>query len=139
MKTEMNASEVHIVNDTYLEKRAKNDTRKKRGEPGPRVHLEGYDQNMLQGSKWHEFLHRNENKTDLIRLIARFLKEDGCYTGAIPLVFTACNATFQVFNGSVHEMEKCNHEEANTRLILHAVESKQDVVIVAKDTDVCSY
>ena len=33
-------------------------------------------------------------------------------------------------------MEKCNHEEADTRLILHAAESKQDVVIVAKDTDV---
>ena len=51
-------------------------------------------------------------------------------------VFTACNAKFPLFNGSVHEMEKFNHEEANTRLILHAVESKQDVVIVAKDTDV---
>ncbi|CAM1319293.1 Uncharacterised protein r2_g2746 [Pycnogonum litorale] len=103
-KAEMNASEVHIVNDTYLDKSVKNDTRKKRGEPGPRVHLEGYDQNMLQGSKWHEFLYRNENKT--------------------------------VCNGRVQELEECNHEEADTRLILHAVESKQDVVIVAKDTDV---
>ena len=73
-KAEMNASEVHIVNDTYLNKSVKNDTRKKRGEPGPRVHLEGYDQNILQGSKWHEFLYRNENNTDLIGLIARFLK-----------------------------------------------------------------
>ena len=133
---EMNASELHIVNDTYLDKSVKNDTRKKRGQPGPRVHLEGYDQNMLQGSKWHDFLHQNDNKTDLIRLIARFLKEDGCYTGAIPLVFTVCNEAFQVFNGSVQEMKKCNHEEADTRLILHAVQSTQDVVIVAKDTDV---
>ena len=72
-KAEMNASEVHI-NDTYLNESVKNDTRKKRGEPGPRVHLEGYDQNILQGSKWHEFLYRNENNTDLIGLIARFLK-----------------------------------------------------------------
>eukprot|EP00794_Sanderia_malayensis_P009378 gene9378-10365_t len=52
-----------------------NDSRKKRDEPGPRVYLEGYDQNMLQGSKWQEFLYRY--KTDLIGLIARFLKEDG--------------------------------------------------------------
>ena len=91
---------------------------------------------MLQGSKWHEFLHQNENKTDLIRLIARFLKEDECYTGAMPLVFTVCNEKFPVLNGSAQEMEKCNHEEADTRLILHAVKSTQDVVIVAKDTDV---
>ena len=66
MKTEMNASEVHIVNDTYLEKSVKNDARKKRGEPGPRVHLEGYDQNMLQGSKWHEFLSCTEMRSKLI-------------------------------------------------------------------------
>ena len=68
----MNASEVHIVNEAYLDKSMKSDTRKKRGQPGPRVHLEGYDQNMLQGSNWHDFLHQNDNKTDLIRLITRF-------------------------------------------------------------------
>ena len=135
-EVQVNANEVHIVNDSYFEKSVKNETRRKRGEPGPRVHLEGYDQNMLQGAKWQEFLHRNENKNDLIQLLARFLKEDGVYNGTIPLVFTSSNATFRVCDGTVAEVDECNHEEADTRLILHAAASTQDVVIVAKDTDV---
>ena len=94
----------------------KNSTRKKPGQLEPRVHLERYDLNMLQGSKWHESCNRM-NKTGLIRLIAQFLKEDRCCTGAIPLVFTVYNETFQVFNGIVQEMKKCSHEEAETRLI----------------------
>ena len=91
---------------------------------------------MLQGAKWQEFLHRNENKNDLIQLLARFRKEDGVYNGTIPLVFTSSNATFRVCDGTVAEVDECNHEEADTRLILHAAASTQDVVIVAKDTDV---
>ena len=33
-------------------------------------------------------------------------------------------------------MFECNHEEADYRLVLHALISEQDVVVVAKDTDV---
>ena len=36
----------------------------------------------------------------------------------------------------VSSMFECNHEEADYRLVLHALISQQDVVIVAKDTDV---
>ena len=35
-----------------------------------------------------------------------------------------------------NELFKCNHEEADTRLILHASLQDTNVVIVAKDTDV---
>jgi hypothetical protein len=36
----------------------------------------------------------------------------------------------------VSDMFECNHEEADYRLVLHALICQQDVVVVAKDTDV---
>ena len=35
------------------------------------VLIEGFDQHMLQGTKWPEFLTRGDNKEELINLILR--------------------------------------------------------------------
>ena len=44
--------QVGLINDTYKEDSIKGGTRKERGESGPRVGIEEFDQHMLQGSKW---------------------------------------------------------------------------------------
>eukprot|EP00794_Sanderia_malayensis_P020676 gene20676-22713_t len=49
--------------------------------------LEGSDQRIIPGSKWQKFLHRNDNKTELMKLSAHFIREETCYTEALPLVF----------------------------------------------------
>ena len=37
---------------------------------------------------------------------------------------------------AIEELFDCNHEEADSRLVLHAIIDVSDVVVVAKDTDV---
>ena len=54
--------EFGMINDTCVQRSMKEGTRKERGEAGLRVQLEGYNQHMLQGKKWQEFLHRGESK-----------------------------------------------------------------------------
>lgn len=51
------AIQVGLINDTYKEGSIKGGTRKERGKSGPRVRIEGFDQ---QGSKWQDFLNRGE-------------------------------------------------------------------------------
>ena len=51
-------------------------------------------------------------------------------------IVTANEKTVKVSNASLHVLSNCNHEEADTRLFLHAIRSEKDCVIVASDTDV---
>ena len=44
--------------------------------------------------------------------------------------------TVLINSEGVLDLFECNHEEADYRLVLHALISEQDVVVVAKDTDV---
>ena len=43
-------------------------------------------------------------------------------------------ATFRIGSLGNRLVFDCNHEEADTRLVLHAILSGQDVVVVSKDT-----
>ena len=54
----------------------------------------------------------------------------------VPYIITAVNKIYRLQKDGDAE-EKCNHEEADTRLVvLIAFKEQTDVVIVAKDTDV---
>ena len=131
------AIQVGLINDTYKADSVKGGTRKDRGESGLRVQIDGFDQHMLQGNKWQEFLNSGENKEELIQLLVKYLgTEEGMAQLEHPYIITAGDATFAVRNGTVSELFRCSHEEADTRLVLHALKSDTDVVVVAKDTDV---
>ena len=131
------ARSLGIINDTYKECSIKSGTRQNRGSAGQRVQLEGFKQHMLQGEKWKEFLHSGENKNALINLISNFLEsEEGRNHLNLPTVVTSGERTIKIQDGQVIEMFNCNHEEADTRLILHSVLLEGDVIVVAKDTDV---
>ena len=84
------ARSLGIINDTYRENSIKSSTRTKHGSAGRRVQLEGYEQHMLQGEKWQEFLHSGENKVALICLMSKFLESDeGRKHLILPTIFTS--------------------------------------------------
>ena len=126
---------VGIINDTYIKRSTKDGTRLERRNPGPRTFIQGISQHMPHGLRWKELLHNN--KTDLIELLTRYMQPYECRS-KLPYEFiiTAKEKTFKVSNSDVEFLFNCNHEEADTRLVLHAVLSEQDCVIVASDTDV---
>jgi hypothetical protein len=128
---------VGFINDTYKENSIKGGTRKERGETGPRVRIEGFDQHMLQGNKQQDFLNSGKNKEELLRLILKYLEtREGISLLQHPHVVTAEDKTYFIRDGQFSMLYKCNHEEADTRLVLHASMENNDVVVVSKDTDV---
>ena len=78
-----------------------------------------------------------ENKQDLISLFGKYLQSQmvSCSL-CVPFLYTDQERTFVIKNGQTSEIYNCNHEEADTRLILHALRENTDVVIVSQDTDV---
>ena len=128
---------IGIINDTYKDKSVKEGTRQERGEQGPRVHVQSVDQRMLQGMRWEEFIHRGDNKEDLIAIISDFLQSpEGRSKLSCPFIVTSKEHTFKIDSFGNRLMFDCNHEEADSRIVLHAILSGQDTVVVSKDTDV---
>ena len=76
-------------------------------------------------------------KKTLIRLASKFFKsEEGRQHLKVPLVFTEQEKLWELTRDSVSKSIECNHEEADSRLVLQACERDTVVVVVAKDTDV---
>eukprot|EP00794_Sanderia_malayensis_P001365 gene1365-biopygen1116 len=83
------------------------------------------------------FFHKGENKENLIPAIADYVQsKEGRSKLRCPVVITSKELTYQITNRSSEVLFHCNHKEADSRLILHAILANQDVVVVAKDTDV---
>ena len=128
---------VEITNDTYRRDSVKSGTRRKRGDVSNRTHIQEYDQKMLQGNAWNAVCNDIENKKELIELAANFFQtSEGRKLISVPFIFTCGENTLALTKTTSNELFKCNHEEADTRLILHASLQNTNVVIVAKDTDV---
>ena len=85
----------------------------------------------------HSFILNGENKEDLISLACSYYKsEEGRKHFKVPLPINSGAKTWKITRGTIETFPRCNHQEANTRLILYAAMSKSPAVIVAKDTDV---
>jgi hypothetical protein len=85
---------------------------------------------MLKSNEWLAFFHNIENKTDLIKMAANFFKsEDRKKQLSVPQK----DETWRIpKDEEAISLFKCNHEEADTRLILHACLQDTNVVVVAK-------
>lgn len=125
-----------LVWDSYQPLSLKATTRAKRG-TGVRVHV---GSQVPVPSNWQEFLRDDQNKSELFK----FLSE--C-TIAIPLPESKCllatSGQSVLFSGSHHDFESlqsCSHEEADTRLVLHAANAAKagykKIAIRTVDTDV---
>ena len=63
--------------DNYIANSTKNGTRERRGDRSTRIHIIGLGQKMPEtDDSWHDLLSNSDNKTDLIKLFAEYLKSD---------------------------------------------------------------
>ncbi|PIK38210.1 hypothetical protein BSL78_24949 [Apostichopus japonicus] len=138
------SSAVHFVTDTYPAVSIKNAERKKRATHGSQL-IKVYGQVIPQ--QWKKFLSNGQNKEALIKY---FFETWSTMQGSLLYdmkVYLAHNQKCHVFSQDVasvkvQEVEtlNCTHEEADTRMYLHAAfESEQgteQITIVSPDTDV---
>ena len=80
----------------------------------------------------------NENKTDLIHCFAEYLKVKSLayFDLNIPITITEGENTIRIDHTGWSYLDICNHEEADSRIPLHAAASNTDCMVVSKDTDV---
>ena len=135
---EARALAVEIIMDTYLNESCKSSTRRKRGKESTRVHITGLGQKMPHGNGWISLLNNDENKTYLIKLFVTFMKSDEVKQWlTIPFVVTEKDLTWRIDRGVVTELFLCNHEEADSRMVvLRASLEDVKIVVCSKDTDV---
>ena len=127
---------IEIIMDNYLANSIKESTRQKRGD-GQRVFITGLGQTMPQGVNWQSLLSNNENKTDLIHCFVEYLKQPAVRSiFKVPIIITEKDRTWKIDSTGIQELQSCNHEEADTRLALHATHHNHNCVITSKDTDV---
>ena len=128
---------ISMINDRYLQKSIKECTRNDCGQSNVNIDIQGFEQHTLQGVRWNEFLHNGENKNGLIRSLSRFVQSvEGMKYLKYPFVISEEGKTYIVERHRSTLLHECNHEEADTRLVLHAAKQDTGVVIVSKDTDV---
>ena len=124
--------------DNYIERSVKEGTRQNRaGDPGPRTYITGFHQKMPQGQRWLQLLNNGDNKNELISLFVKFLiSPERRRELKIPFTITEGEKTWKINEADFESSFLCNHEEADSRIVLHASQSTKNVVVVAKDTDV---
>jgi len=85
-----------------------------------------------------KLLSLNENKTDLIKCFVEYLKSKplAYFNLDIPITITEEENTIRIDHSGWSYLAICNHEEADSRMPLHAANCNSDCVIVSKDTDV---
>ena len=143
-----NVSRVDFVADRYPEISIKNDERSNRAAGGStRVSL--YGKNQSTPAQWKKFLSNGENKESLICFIVdcwKELKSEDLLgvtlyatSGRTCFKFVPCTVSDVVEAVVVSELES-DHEEADTRVLLHAKHASdsgyENVVIKSPDTDV---
>lgn len=141
-----NASRVDMVADRYPQLSIKNAEREKRASGGTsNVRIYGRDQKVFK--PWKKFLSSGRNKENLVAfLLESWSKMDRRSLGELQLYVTSgehCTKLYSVDDGIVQEQVdelSCDHEEADTRLLLHAAHAARSgnrtVVIKSPDTDV---
>ncbi|KAK3926365.1 Centromere-associated protein E [Frankliniella fusca] len=127
-------SRLDVVWDTYLADSLKSMTREKRGK-GLRVRV---TLNTKLPKGWDSFLRDSDNKTELFQLISeavRALHIDGktiCATQGQGVYYSPPRSDASM-------LSPCNHEEADTRVFLHAVDAARDgcrkIMIRTSDSD----
>ena len=75
-------------------------------------------------------------KEQRITLFTAYLKANGSDNCNIPLVFTNRDEAWMITANNERQFDDCNHEEADTKILVHALREDTNVVVVARDTDV---
>ena len=136
---------VHFVTDSYHTQSIKEGERRRRGSAG--THVIGGGQTKLP-SDFKKFLHSSENKKQLISFILREWQQ-AAYAADLQCrdVYYVCEENCCLLTSVDGKTVSCetvpqlasNHEEADTRIILHCVYAAQTssaVTVRSPDTDV---
>ncbi len=126
-----------VVFDVYTERSLKAETRERRGK-GVRIAVK---ENTPVWKNWQQFLQVDENKTELFHLLAQSLPDCPAvqsFQGVI--VATDTEEVVSFGNIENHNLTPCNHEEADTRILLHVKHAAEfghrKIAIRTVDTDV---
>ena len=125
---------IDIVFDVYNVHSTKTFTRKKRG-CGQRIKVLETTAIPMK-NKWQEFLRNDFNKSSLFSLISQ--KVTRSIKTKDVLIVATVNET-AITNSiclDLEEVTPCNHEEADTRMLLHAKHCGGTVILKTVDTDV---
>ena len=124
---------VDVVWDTYIRGSIKQATREKRGK-GIRRKVAG--KNKVPGN-WQDFLQDECNKEELFEFLSHKIESFNYPEGKEVFVTSGVNV---LNKGSSHVMLPCDHEEADTRLVVHLVDALKNgcrtCLIRTVDTDV---
>ncbi|KAG1695759.1 Integrin alpha-PS2 [Nymphon striatum] len=128
-----NCQRIDVVWDTYLPNSIKESTREKRGK-GVRRKVLG--KNKIPGN-WNAFLCDPTNKQELFSFLSDIITTAELPSGKV--VAITCGEKVEM-NGRVHLMETCDHEEADTRILIHLQDALQHgattCLVRTVDTDV---
>ena len=113
-------------------------TRQKRGTSSSKSNITGFEQNMPQSNNWHKFLNNSEFKDQLIEMMKQYVLEfgSGILPRSTPFITTSSEKEYLISPVGNQVISGCNHEDADTRLVLHGFKVNLNVVVVCKDTDV---
>ena len=124
---------VDVVFDDYRDASLKAATRMKRG-TGVRIRVEG---RKKLPKNWHQFLREDGNKTELFNLLS-----DNVTAETFPGVVVMTRGKELRCSEVVNEqgLSPCTHEEADTRMLLHAADGAKQgfkrILVRTVDTDV---
>ena len=125
--------QVDIVFDVYKKSSLKSETRLKRGQ-GIRRRVSGTSKTPKD---WKSFLRNDENKTELFNFLAEKIcsAETTC-----TIIVTKGEDVISNKELSLEEVTPCCHEEADTRIFVHARHAilcgRKSLIIKANDTDI---
>jgi len=129
---------VDVVFDIYYADSLKVTTREKRGTTGYRIHVAD---NTELPANWQDFLCADQNKTELFHYLA-----DACINNDLgnKIVLMTYDDQVRLLVGAVDTtaLSPCSHEEADSRMILHGLQSSysqhnaKTLAIRTVDTDV---
>ena len=123
----------HLVFDVYNTSSLKAEARLQRGQGGRRKVT---DKNTIP-SNWRNFLRHDANKTELFQFLADKVAQ---MSATNVVIATKGSAVLSTHEASLQGLEKCSHEEADTRIFLHAKYATEHgaktITVKANDTDV---
>ena len=92
---------------------------------------------MIGSKDCRQFMHNKENKDELIKRFNEFVEHPEAKSHLkVPLTINHKKITTRITRNDADVTVECNHEEADTRLVLHALSSEGPVIVNAKDTDI---
>ena len=122
-----------LVFELYKSDSLKASTRRKRG-AGIRRKVDGMSR---VPSSWNNFLRQDDNKTELFAFIATHIENTETLN---TVIITKGEDVVSNTYINKNELAPCTHEEADTRLFVHAkdasIEGNKKIIISSTDTDV---